>query len=32
MDYADGKLKDLDYDEGELAKSISALPAAQVAA
>ncbi len=32
MDYADGKLKDLDYDEGELAKSIAALPAERVAA
>jgi tryptophan synthase beta chain len=32
MDYADGKLKDLDYDEGELAKSLAALPTEQVAA
>ena len=27
MDFADGKLRDLDYDEGELAKSLAALPA-----
>ncbi len=32
MDFADGKLKDLDYDEGELAKSLAALPTEQVAA
>jgi tryptophan synthase beta chain len=32
MDYADGKLKDLDYDEGELAKSLAALPTERVAA
>ena len=32
MDYADGKLKDLDYDEGELAKSLADLPTEQVAA
>ena len=32
MDFADGKLRDLDYDESELAKSIAALPTEQVAA
>ena len=26
MDYYAGKLKDLDYDEGELAKSLAGLP------
>jgi len=32
MDYADGKLRDLDYDEGELAKSLADLPTERVAA
>ena len=32
MDYSAGKLKDLDYDEGELVRSLSELPTAQVAA